>query len=163
MSQLGNREPGLVGAALATGGVSAGLIADTVHVHPQTIRAAWKAKTGPGRIFLVSDAMAVAGSEITEFKLGGRLIKREDGVLTLADGTLAGADLELATAVRMMVEAVDIDLGSALQAGTSVPARVIGRDYAFDRISDVVRLSSDLSGILPNTAEFETGEEITMK
>ena len=110
MSQLGNREPGLVGAALASGDTSAGLIADTVHVHPETIRAAWTAKRGPGRIFLVSDAMAVAGSDATEFHLGGRLIKRKDGVLTLADGTLAGADLDLLTAMRVMVEEVGVEL-----------------------------------------------------
>lgn len=146
MSQLGNREPGLVGAALACGTASAGLIADSVHVHPETIRAAWTAKNGPGRIFLVSDAMAVAGSDVTEFELGSRLVERRDGVLTLADGTLAGADLDLATAVRVMVEDVGIDLVHALQASTSVPAGLIGFDYGFGRESDLVRLASDLSG-----------------
>lgn len=144
MSQLGSREPGLVGAALASGSVSAGLIADAVHVHPETIRAAWAAKTGPGGIFLVSDAMAVAGTDITQFKLGKRLIRREKGRLTLADGTLAGADLDLATAVRVMVELVGVDLERALAAATSVPACLIGHDYGFDRLSDVVRLSPDL-------------------
>lgn len=162
MSQLGNREPGLVGAALASGDASAGLIADTVHVHPQSIRAAWKAKTGPGRIFLVSDAMAVAGSDATEFELGGRLIKRRNGILTLADGTLAGADLDLATAVRMMVEKVGINLDCALQAGTGVPAGIIGLDYGFDRVSGAVRLSSDLSGILPGIGDAAAGVDIGM-
>ncbi|MYK32861.1 MAG: N-acetylglucosamine-6-phosphate deacetylase, partial [Boseongicola sp. SB0670_bin_30] len=83
MSQLGNREPGLVGAALACGSVSASLIADSVHVHPETIRAAWAAKEGPGRIFLVSDAMAVAGTDIAEVELDGGLIRRRSGTLKL--------------------------------------------------------------------------------
>ena len=61
MSQLESREPGLVGAALDHGGLSAGIIADMVHVHPATIAAALRAKRGPGRVFLVSDAMATAG------------------------------------------------------------------------------------------------------
>lgn len=151
MSQLGNREPGLVGAALACGTVSAGLIADAVHVHPATIRAAWTAKTGPGRIYLVSDAMAVAGSDATEFELGGRVIRRHDGRLTLEDGTLAGADLDLATAVRVMVTDVGIDLPEALAAATSVPAGLIDLTYSLNSLSQVTRLASDLSGIVPVT------------
>src|SRR5690606_28626759 len=54
MSQLGNREPGLVGAAL-TGTPFCGLIADGIHVAPETMRIAVAA--APGRLFLVSDCM----------------------------------------------------------------------------------------------------------
>lgn len=152
MSQLGNREPGLVGATLASGTVSSGLIADTVHVHPQTMRAAWAAKTGPGRIFLVSDAMAVAGTECTSFELGGRRIQREAGVLTLADGTLAGADLDLTTAIRVMVTDVGVPIDVALQAATSVPADLIGapvtgRKLGHSALSGMIRITRDLSGV----------------
>jgi N-acetylglucosamine-6-phosphate deacetylase len=147
MSQLGSREPGLVGAALSCGDVSAGLIADMVHVHPTSIHSAWLAKRGPGRIFLVSDAMGVAGSDATEFELGGRLITRTDGVLTLADGTLAGADLDLLTAIRGMVEQVGLDLAEVLQASTSIPSKLIGRSYGFGHASGVVRIRKDLSSI----------------
>jgi N-acetylglucosamine-6-phosphate deacetylase len=145
MSQLGSREPGLVGATLATAEVSTGIIADGVHVHPETIRAAWKAKTGPGRIFLVSDAMAVAGSDATEFDLGGRLIRRRNGILTLEDGTLAGADLDLTTAVRVMVEQAGVDLAEALRAATRAPSDVIGRQYGFGELSNTFAVASDLS------------------
>lgn len=126
MSQLGNREPGLVGAALTSGSLSAGLIADGIHVHPAVMRAAWVAKTGPGRIFLVSDAMAPAGSDIESFRLNGRVVKRCDGRLTLEDGTLAGADLDLGSAVRVLVEAVGVPLEAALRSATSVPADLAG-------------------------------------
>ena len=61
MSQLGNREPGLVGAALASGAASAGLIVDGFHVHPAGMQAALKAKTGQGSIFLVTDSMSTVG------------------------------------------------------------------------------------------------------
>lgn len=125
MSQLGNREPGLVGAALATSTLSAGLIADGIHVHPATVRAAWTSKVAPGRIFLVSDAMAVAGTDQSEFHLEGRRISREHGRLTLEDGTLAGADLDLTTAIRVLVNEVGVDLETALRAATSAPAEVI--------------------------------------
>ena len=108
MSQLGNREPGLVGAALTSGALSAGLIADGVHVHPATMRTAWAAKTGPGQIYLVSDAMAVAGTNQTEFFLEGRHISRKDGRLTLEDGTLAGADLDLTTALSVLTQDAEV-------------------------------------------------------
>lgn len=150
MSQLGNREPGLVGAALANGRVSAGLIADAVHVHPETIRTAWAAKEGPGQIFLVSDAMAVAGTDLTEFELGGRSIQRRAGVMTLQDGTFAGADLDLTSAIKVMVEKVGVSLEAALQAATSHPAALIGISHAkadapWQNLSDLRRISSDLT------------------
>ena len=126
-SQLGNREPGVVGAALDLGGLSAGLIADGVHVHPASIRAALAAKTGPGQVFLVSDSMATGGSDIDRFTLNGREIRRDDNRLTLADGTLAGAHLELATAVKTLVEGCDVALETALEMASARPADLIGR------------------------------------
>lgn len=126
MSQIGSREPGLAGAALALGGLSAGLIADLVHVHPETLALACRAKRGPGRLHLVSDAMALAGTARDAFTLGGRRITRREGRLTLADGTLAGADLDLTTAVRNMVRVVGLPLAEALAMATSVPAGLIG-------------------------------------
>ncbi|WP_037308322.1 N-acetylglucosamine-6-phosphate deacetylase [Ruegeria halocynthiae] len=145
MSQLGNREPGVVGAALANGGLSAGLIADGIHVHPEVMRAAWAAKTQPGRIFLVSDAMAVAGTEQTEFRLEGRRITRTDGRLTLEDGTLAGADLDLTTALRVLVHQVGVPLQDALFAATTYPAQLIGLPGASQlNFNSMIRVSADL-------------------
>lgn len=134
MSQMGNREPGLVGAALANGAVSAGLIADGIHVHPASIRAALGAKTGPGGIFLVTDAMATAGSEITEFTLNGRQVLRHDGRLTLSDGTLAGADVDFPTALRVLVERVGIPRRDAYAMATSGPASILRRALGEGRL-----------------------------
>ncbi len=149
MSQLGSREPGLVGAALECGALSAGLIADLVHVHPRTIAAALRAKRGPGRVFLVSDAMATAGSDITAFTLNGREIRRAGGRLTLADGTLAGADLDLTRALRNIMTAADLDLPGALAMATTIPATLIGCDNRIGRLTpgaraDILHLSDDL-------------------
>lgn len=151
MSQLGNREPGLVGAALAAPGLNAGLIADGIHVHPQVIRAAWAAKRGPGRIFLVSDSMSPAGTDQTEFELTGRMISRRDGRLTLADGTLAGADLDLTTALRVLTAGAGVPLEQALAAATSVPAGVM-RLAGAGRLqpggpADLIRIAGDLSTV----------------
>lgn len=137
MSQMGNRQPGLVGAALDQGGLNAGLIADGIHVHAASMGAALRAKQGPGQVFLVTDAMATAGADITGFTLNGRRIERRDGRLTLADGTLAGADLEMAGAIRVLVRDVGVPAKAALRMTASAPADVIGR-------SDLGRLSPGL-------------------
>ncbi len=126
MSQLESRAPGLVGAALQNPALSAGLIADAVHVHPDSMALALRAKNGPGQIFLVTDAMAVAGTKLDSFTLEGRRISRANGRLTLEDGTLAGADLALARAVAVLVEKVGLAPAAALAMATSIPADLMG-------------------------------------
>ena len=126
MSQLGNREPGLVGAALDAEGVAAGLIADGIHVAPESMRAALAAKRGEDGIFLVTDAMPVAGTDLDGFELNGRRILRRDGRLTLEDGTLAGADIDFPGAIRVLVRE-GVPLARALRMATVAPARVLGR------------------------------------
>lgn len=126
MSPLGHREPGMVGAALDLGHLNAGLIADGFHVDPASIGVALRAKRGPGRIFLVTDAMSTIGTDMTRFFLNGREIFREGGRLTLADGTLAGADIDMASCIRFMRDHVGLDLEEALRMASLYPAEAIG-------------------------------------
>lgn len=128
MSQFGSREPGLVGAALELGHLSAGIIADGFHVDEATIRIALRAKKSPGSIFLVSDSMATTGTTLGSFELNGRTIFRKNGRLTLENGTLAGADLDLASAVRFMVNNVGISYIDALKMATIFPSSFIGME-----------------------------------
>ncbi|EBA13940.1 N-acetylglucosamine-6-phosphate deacetylase [Roseobacter sp. CCS2] len=125
MSQMTAREPGLVGAALDAAGVSAGLIADNIHVHASTMRSALSAKREQDAIFLVTDAMATAGSDITEFTLNGRKVHRVGGRLMLEDGTLAGADLDVASAIKTLVTYAEVSPADALRMATSIPAKVL--------------------------------------
>ncbi|CUH81435.1 N-acetylglucosamine-6-phosphate deacetylase [Tritonibacter multivorans] len=127
-SQMRGREPGVVGAALGIDGLWAGLIADGVHVHPQMMQLAFAAKgRAEGEVFLVSDAMAVAGSDAGEFMLNGRKVLRGDGRLTLEDGTLAGADLDMLRAVHVLIDQVGLPAQRALRAATTGPLALIGR------------------------------------
>jgi N-acetylglucosamine-6-phosphate deacetylase len=125
MSQIGNRTPGVVGAALDHPKVASGVIADGIHVHPAGVRIALAATGGKGRLFLVSDSMSQAGTAIESFTLNGRTIYRRDGALRLADGTLAGADLTIDQAVRSAM-AMGIDAGTALAMASAYPARALG-------------------------------------
>jgi len=125
MSQLTSREPGLVGATLERDDIYAGLIADGIHVDPATIRIALEAKMKPERIFLVTDAMATAGSEIDHFELGGRRIEKRDNRLTLDDGTLAGAHLDLGRAVDVMMDQVGDSVTDALARAITTPTELL--------------------------------------
>lgn len=146
MSQIGNREPGLAGAVLA-GSIHAGLIADGIHVHPDVMRIALSAR--PDGIFLVSDCMAAAGTDMTEFTLGGRRILRRDGRLTLEDGTLAGADLTLPRAISVLVDQVGIPVERALAMATRIPADLLSRPdlgrLAPGAAADLVHLDAGLT------------------
>lgn len=126
MSGLGHREPGVVGAALATGTLHAGLIADGYHVDPASMGIALRAKTGPGQIFLVTDAMSPIGTDMTSFLLNGREILREGGRLTLADGTLAGADIDMLSSVRFVHEKLRLPVEEALRMASAYPADAMG-------------------------------------
>ncbi|MGY6548638.1 MAG: N-acetylglucosamine-6-phosphate deacetylase [Roseinatronobacter sp.] len=123
MGPLAARAPGLVGAAL-TLPLRAGLIADGVHVAPEAVAIALAIKPADD-LFLVSDAMAVAGTNDDTFTLGERRIHRRNGILTLSDGTLAGADTTLARSVGWLV-GQGVTLSRALAMATRVPADVIG-------------------------------------
>ncbi|MFK4812375.1 N-acetylglucosamine-6-phosphate deacetylase [Devosia sp. ZW T5_3] len=148
MSQLGNREPGVVGAVLAHDTVFAGLIADGIHVHPGSIDVALRAKSGPGRIFLVTDAMSQTGTDIKTLTLNGRTITRSDGALRLADGTLAGADLDMIDAVEFMHTSIGLPLDEALRMASLYPAQAMGiaTDYGHLRpgaVANFVHLDAD--------------------
>lgn len=134
MSQIGNREPGVVGSVLTTATVHAGLIADGIHVHPASIEIALRAKQGPGRIFLVTDAMSQTGTDLQTMTLNGRTITRSDGALRLADGTLAGADLDMIDAVEFMHSRIGLSLDEASRMASLYPAQAIGIEAEYGHL-----------------------------
>ena len=125
MSQLTNRAPGMVGAALEDPSTFAGIIVDGHHLHPATFRVALQAK-GIDRLMLVTDAMATVGAGDGEFMLQGRAIRREGDRLVSPEGTLAGSTLTMAAALANAVEQGRLDLASAAIMATSTPAAFLG-------------------------------------
>lgn len=123
MPGLHHRAPGPVGAAASDPRVVLELIADGVHVAPEVVRIAFAA--APGRIALVTDAMAAAGDGDGVYALGGLQVDVTDGVARLSDGTIAGSTLTQDRAVRTAA-AAGVDPVEALRAATATPARVVG-------------------------------------
>ena len=134
MSPMTHREPGVAGAAMADDTTWCGLIADGYHVHPAVLKVAIHAKA-TGKIMLVTDAMPTVGADDKRFMLGGEEIIAADGRCALADGTLAGSDLDMISAVKNCVEMVGLDLGEALRMASLYPAEFLKLDDKMGRIA----------------------------
>jgi N-acetylglucosamine-6-phosphate deacetylase len=148
MSPMLGREPGAVGAALEDRGSWCGIIADGYHVDPVMLRLALRLK-GADRMMLVTDAMPSVGSEQKSFMLDGQKIVAEDGVCMGQDGTLAGSDLDMASALRNAVRLMEQDLAVAANMASRNPAAFLGLDEMIGSIvpgrqADLVLMTDDL-------------------
>src|SRR5256714_1247378 len=118
------REPGLAGAALVCSNVLVQVILDGVHLADDTARLVWQA--APGRVALVTDAIAGAGLGDGLYKIGGVPVEVRDGIARREDGVLAGSTLTMIEAVRNLV-ALGAALAGALSAASEGPAPIPGR------------------------------------
>jgi N-acetylglucosamine-6-phosphate deacetylase len=134
MSQLGPREPGLVGAALMDDRLFAGIICDGIHVGRTSARIALRCK-GRDRLMLVTDAMPLVGTNEREFLLQGRPIALNKERLSGPDGTLAGAHLTMIQAVCNAMALLDIELTDALIMASRTPAAFLGLESELGRIA----------------------------
>lgn len=160
MPRLHHRQPGLAGAILHHERVRAGLIADGVHVHAALVQLAWKA-LGPGRLTLVSDAMAALGMPPGDYVLGDLAVTVDERRATLSDGTLAGSILTMDAALRHLLHFTACSLTEALQTMTSTPAHLLGLGAQKGRIAagfdaDLVLMMPDLEIV----ATFAAGKRV---
>ena len=124
MRPMQSRDPGPIAAALESPDAFVGLIVDGVHVDPAMLRLALR---GAARPILVTDAMPPVGGRCATFRLYGAEIAVRDGRCVRRDGTLAGAFLDMATAVRNCIELLGVPLTQALQFAATNPAQFLGR------------------------------------
>lgn len=148
MSPLYHRAPGVVGAALENQTAWCGIILDGAHVHPGAIRAALKARP-LDRFMIVTDAMPTVGHDSDTFILNGWPIKVVDGICRGPDGTLAGSNLDMASAVRYAVKVVGVTIGEAAIMAATAPAAFLGLSPITGAIAeglnaDLVCLNADL-------------------
>lgn len=125
MPPIQHRAPGPLAAALLDERVTLEAVADGEHVAPEVL--ALLAQAAPGRIALITDAMAAAGMPDGDYRIGSLDVRVEDGLPRLADGgSIAGSTLTMDRAVRTMVDA-GVAPEAALDAATRAPADAIGR------------------------------------
>jgi N-acetylglucosamine-6-phosphate deacetylase len=149
MSPLTSREPGVVGAALESLTAWCGIIVDGRHVDPAVLRIALR--TRPlNRFMLVTDAMPTVGMADKNFDLQGRHIRVVDGVCVDDQGTLAGSDLDMISAVRNAISMLGLSLPDAVAIASATPAAFLGLEgargvIAAGQAADLVLLDDDLN------------------
>jgi len=127
MSPFTSREPGVLGAALASDSAWCGIILDGHHMHYTSAKIAHAAKPR-GKLLLVTDAMSTIGSEQQGFEFFGVEVIRDGDKLATPEGTLAGSALDMITAVKNAVEHLGLELGEALNMASLYPAEYLGLD-----------------------------------
>jgi N-acetylglucosamine-6-phosphate deacetylase len=149
MDGIHHRAPGPVAAATRTPGVTLEIINDGIHVHPEVVRMTFAA--APGRVAMITDAMAAAGSTDGDYILGSLAVTVRDGVARLADGgSIAGSTLTLDDALRRAVLEVGVSVEDAVRALTETPATAVGRGHDLGRLApgfaaDAVLLDDDFT------------------
>ncbi|WP_068118842.1 N-acetylglucosamine-6-phosphate deacetylase [Tropicimonas marinistellae] len=123
MPQMQSRAPGVIAAAINSEAY-AGIIADGHHVHWDMVALACRARPAPGRMFLVSDAMSTIGGP-DHFDLYGERITVREGVLVNAEGSLAGAHIDMVTSLRNLVVHAGLRAEEAIAMATDVPNRAM--------------------------------------
>jgi len=124
MRTLDHREPGILGTVLTDSRLTAEIIADGIHVHPDMVRLFLKAK-GVENAVLVTDGISATGMGDGRYMLGSFEVQVKGGRCEL-NGVLAGSVLTLDQAVRNVVKFADWKLQDAVRLATLNPARVIG-------------------------------------
>jgi N-acetylglucosamine-6-phosphate deacetylase len=138
MPGIGHRSPGPVVAAIRDERVTAELVLDGVHVHPDVARLLIDAAAG--RVALITDAMAAAGGADGSYRLGSLDVAVVDGVARLAGpdgapGAIAGSTLTQDQALRLATRRCGMSLRAAVTALTWVPARVLGLGHRLGRLA----------------------------
>ncbi len=156
MRPLHHRDPGIAGVALSRADVLLQVIADGIHLAPETLLLTWRA--GPGRLALVTDAIAAAGCGAGTFRLGAMRVRVLGSEARRADGRLAGSVLSMDQAVRNLVQA-GVPMLEALGAATRTPGRLVdGRAGIVEEGSpaDLVVLDEELQV----TGVWVSGEKV---
>ncbi|MFC4223882.1 N-acetylglucosamine-6-phosphate deacetylase [Lysinibacter cavernae] len=148
MNGIHHRAPGPVLAAFDHDGVTLEVIADGIHLRPEVISMVFG--QAPGRVALITDAMAATGVGDGHYTLGELDVTVTDGVARLTEGgSIAGSTLTLDQALRTAVLRSGVSLPNAVTALTSAPARALGVDDRLGHLqpgyaADAVLLTPEL-------------------
>ena len=102
------------------------IICDGKHLPPELIRLIYKIK-GANKIALVTDSLALAGTDLTHGFMQATEFVIEDGVCKLMDRTaFAGSIATADRLVRVAVKEADIPILDAVKMITATPAKIMG-------------------------------------
>jgi len=124
MRTLDHREPGILGAVLEDNELTADIIADGIHVHPNVLKLFLRSK-GADRAILITDAISATGMPDGVYSLGGLEVQVSNGRCEFR-GKLAGSVLTLDRAIRNVMSFAGWQLQQAIKLATLNPAKRLG-------------------------------------
>ncbi|WP_455835806.1 N-acetylglucosamine-6-phosphate deacetylase [Pseudarthrobacter siccitolerans] len=152
MPTMHHRAPGPVSACLSAaraGNAVVELIADGVHLAPETVRTVFEL-VGAENIALVTDSMAATGLADGQYRLGTLAVTVDGGVARVDNtGAIAGGTATLLEVVRSAI-AAGVTVQDAVRSATAVPAAVLGLsrqagDLREGMLADVLVVDSELN------------------
>ncbi|WP_010281358.1 N-acetylglucosamine-6-phosphate deacetylase [Bacillus timonensis] len=148
MAPITHRNLTVAFAALDKEELHCEMIADGIHLHSKIIELLYKMK-GVDHITLISDCTGTNQLPEGCHQIGGKTVYKQDGKVTLANGSLAGSALTLDKAVQYIVFTCSVPIEEAVQMATYNPAIVSGVSHRKGRIAvgydaDLVILSTEL-------------------
>lgn len=145
MRPFNHREPGVIGFVLTNDNVTCEMICDYVHLHPSTVRMVYKLK-GADRINIISDSGHAAGMNATEFEADGMIRYVKNGVVQLANGTIAGSAKTMADGVKNLISSgvpiEDVSKMASLNPAKSLKIENITGSIAIGKCADLTVLDS---------------------
>ncbi len=134
MRGLHHREPGILAAALTNPKVRCEMICDHVHLHPAVLQMIYQCKTADG-INIISDSGNAAGLNVSEFEVDGIMRYVKDGVVRLANGTIAGSAKTVLNGVQNLIRS-GIPVGDAAKMASLNPAKTLKIDHITGSIAE---------------------------
>ncbi|AJR05769.1 N-acetylglucosamine-6-phosphate deacetylase [Photobacterium gaetbulicola] len=132
MTPLGSREPGAVGYIFDKK-PHAGIIVDGIHSSYASVRIAHQLLGD--KLFMVTDAVAPAGTDMMEYDMAGTTAYVTDGKCHYADGTIAGAAITMIEGVKNLIQHVGLSREEALRMASLYPAKAAGIDHQYGKLA----------------------------
>jgi N-acetylglucosamine-6-phosphate deacetylase len=156
MPPLHHRDPGVLGAVMASDAVRCELIADNIHVHPAAMNVLWRMKQ-PDKLVLISDSIRAVGKPDGEYPVDERITYVKNGVARLKDGTLAGSTLTMDRGLYNFMQATgeplekvwqcaSLNAAQAIHVGHAKGSIEIGKDADFALVDDRISVTNTIVG-----------------
>lgn len=160
MSAFNHRAPGAAGAALMHPEISAEIIADGAHVHPDVVTFLKRVKPVEN-IVLVTDALKPTAQTVPPFMANGEEVLLQDGVWKRKqDGVIAGSALTMLKGVQNLTR-FGFTLPEAVRCASANPARLLGLAHkgalAEGVDADVTLFTPDFQPLHTFTAHTQNG------
>jgi len=149
MPSFHHRKPGPLLAIFQAKRVTAQIISDGIHLHPEVLKLAYDI-LGENRCIIITDGMQAMGLPEGKYIYNGIEYESREGTARYFDGTLVGTSLGLNQLLERFIRFSGCSLDTGIRAVTENPARVLGIQNRKGKIesgkdADLVILDEDWS------------------